>query len=334
MAILTPEEWDRFLSDHPQAHLLQTSAWGRLKSAFGWSAERVRSGPCAAQVLFRRLPGGFSFGYIPKGPVGEGWPAIWPEVDALCRRKKAIFLKVEPDGWEPLPGGFGEQNLPGFVPGMQEIQPRRTIVVDLAGGEGAVLERMKQKTRYNIRLAQKKEVVVEESSDLDAFHRLTLETGQRDGFGVHSGEYYRTAFEQFSPSGNCRLFLAKYQGQPLAGLMAFAHGRRAWYLYGASNDVERNRMPAYLVQWEAIRWAIQRGCAEYDLWGVPDFNEETLEAGFEHRSDGLWGVYRFKRGFGGELKRSLGSWDRVYRPALYRIYLWWAGRRAKAGAAA
>ena len=103
--------------------------------------------------------------------------------------------------------------------------------------------------------------------------------------------------------------MAEYEGRPLAGLMVFARGSRSWYFYGASNDEERNRMPTYLLQWEAMRWAKARGCSEYDLWGIPDADEEALEAGFASRSDGLWGVYRFKRGFGGTIKavfRGLG----------------------------
>jgi lipid II:glycine glycyltransferase (peptidoglycan interpeptide bridge formation enzyme) len=109
--------------------------------------------------------------------------------------------------------------------------------------------------------------------------------------------------------------------------MVFSDAKRAWYVYGASNDQERNRMPTYLLQWEAIRWAKARGCEEYDLWGVPDENEETLEANFETRHDGLWGVYRFKRGFGGQLKRAAQALDKVYMPLFYKLYLWrMAGR--------
>ena len=104
--------------------------------------------------------------------------------------------------------------------------------------------------------------------------------------------------------------------------MVFYQGWRAWYFYGASSDEERNRMPAYLLQWEAMRWARLHGCREYDLWGVPDEDESVLEANFTGRSDGLWGVYRFKRGFGGKLARSVGAWRRVYNPALYRLYQW------------
>jgi lipid II:glycine glycyltransferase (peptidoglycan interpeptide bridge formation enzyme) len=144
---------------------------------------------------------------------------------------------------------------------------------------------------------------------------------------VHSKEYYQRAYELFHPKGTCELLVAEYDGKPLASLMVFANAERAWYVYGASNDQERNRMPTYLLQWEAIRWAKARGCEEYDLWGVPDENEETLEANFESRHDGLWGVYRFKRGFGGQLKRAAQALDIVYMPLLYKFYLWrMAGR--------
>jgi lipid II:glycine glycyltransferase (peptidoglycan interpeptide bridge formation enzyme) len=131
--------------------------------------------------------------------------------------------------------------------------------------------------------------------------------------------------------GKAVLLQAEFQGQALAALMAFSHGPRAWYLYGASSDEERNRMPAYLLQWEAMRWAAQQGCREYDLYGIPDVDEEQLEAEFSDRSEGLWGVYRFKRGFGGEVRRSAGAWDRVYQPLAYRAYRWYLGRRSREG---
>jgi peptidoglycan pentaglycine glycine transferase (the first glycine) len=108
--------------------------------------------------------------------------------------------------------------------------------------------------------------------------------------------------------------------------VVFALGGCAYYLYGASTDEERNRMPTYLLQWRAMQWAKERGCTEYDLWGLPDEDEETLEAQFESRSDGLWGVYRFKRGFGGQVKRAAQALDRVYMPLLYRLYLWRMGK--------
>jgi len=151
-------------------------------------------------------------------------------------------------------------------------------------------------------------------------------TGERAEFGVHNLDYYRRAYEIFQPLGMCELLQAEYQGEPLAALMVFAYGERAWYIYGASSNKERNRMPPYLLQWEAMRWAKARGCTMYDLWGVPDCDENELEEHFTNRSDGLWSVYRFKRGFGGELRRGAGPWDRVYNPLLYTFYRWWMNR--------
>ena len=111
--------------------------------------------------------------------------------------------------------------------------------------------------------------------------------------------------------------------------MAFAPGKRAWYLYAASRDEQRQLNPTYLIQLEAMRWAGSKGCTEYDLYGVPDFDEETLEEQFTERKDGLWGVYGYKRRFGGRLLRSVGAWDRVYQPALYWLYRAWVARRRR-----
>ena len=341
MPEVTAAGWDEFLLACPHAHLLQAAAWGELKSAFGWEAIRIVVHPGTqaaggAQLLFRALLPGFTLAYLPKGPIhpdqdidrettAPAWADLWAEIDRVCRRKRAAFLLVEPDAWE------GEAipafNQPGFRPGAHAIQPRRTMLVDLDGSEDELLGRMKQKTRYNIRLAVKKGIVVQPSSDLEAFGRLMAATGERDGFGVHTTGYYQRAYDLFQPSGACRLFLANYEGQPVGGLMAFARGRRAWYFYGASSDEHRERMPAYLLQWEAMRWARQAGCREYDLWGVPDEDDDILEAGFTSRSDGLWGVYRFKRGFGGRLVRAAAPQERVYLPALHRLYRLLLSRR-------
>ena len=329
MPILTSAEWKQFTAKHPNTHLLQQAEWGMLKAEFGWQPVYLSDGESGAQILFRSLPLGFSLAYIPKGPLGHGSDPFWTDVDAVCREKRAVFLKVEPDAWEDdFP--IKELQRIGFRPSMHDLQPRRTIVVDLRGDEDEILAGMKQKTRYNIRLAARKDVVVAPSEDLQTFAELIEVTGERDAFGVHTLDYYRRAYELFHPLGMCQLFLASYRGQPLAGLMAFAFGNRAWYLYGASNDLERNRMPTYLVQWEAIRWAKEKGCTSYDLWGVPDHQEEDLERDFSTRSDGLWGVYRFKRGFGGTLQRSCGAWDKVYHRTAYLGYQALMGRRGRA----
>lgn len=326
MPLVPAPRWDQFLAAHPQAHLLQTSAWGDLKAAFGWRVVRICNADTGAQVLFKPLPLGLSVAYVPRGPVGANWPGLWPELDAVCRAHGAVFLKVEPDDWEPKSEAL-KQAMAGFGPQSVPIQPRRTLLIKLGGSEEDWLSQMKQKTRYNIHLAARKGVQVRQSEDVAAFYALMQTTGQRDRFAVHSQAYYQAAYDRFAQQENCALLVAEFEGQPLAGLMVFASGSRAWYLYGASNNLERNRMPAYLLQWEAMRWAAGRGCRTYDLWGIPDEDPETLESQFEQRSDGLWGVYRFKRGFGGQVCRQVGAWDRVYSPFLYGLYLRSAGRR-------
>lgn len=321
MAILTAGEWEQFTQTDPTTHILQTGPWGELKAGFGWSPRFIRVGQIGAMVLFKRLPLGMSVAYIPRGPVGIGnWSNLWPAVDDLCRQEKAVFLRVEPDLLEPVSEISIDQQLPGFEPSMATIQPPRTIFINLDPAEEELLKQMKSKTRYNIRLAKRKGVEVHQSADVEAFHSMSLTTGQRDEFGVHSLAYYQRVYDLFSPEGECVLLIAKYEGKPLAGMMAFAHGETAWYFYGASTNQERNRMPTYLLQWEAIRWAKQKGCRVYDMWGVPDFPKDELEAQFMDRSEGLWGVYRFKRGFGGKVSRTIGAWDRVYRPLLYKLY--------------
>jgi peptidoglycan pentaglycine glycine transferase (the first glycine) len=299
---------------------LQRSAWGELKSRFGWRVIRIVSGNTGAQVLFRGLPGNFSIAYIPKGPVGISTELL-SEIDAVCLEQNAIFLRIEPDCWEGQSGEYSEFGNTTWTPSTP-FQPRRTILVSLEGSEEDILARMKQKTRYNIRLAEKKDVTVTVSNKVDEFYQLAKTTSTRDSFGVHQLRYYQGFYDLFHPNGNCELFTAYYQGQPLASVFAAKSGSMAYYMYGASSDEERNRMPAYLVQWEAMKWAKAQGCQFYDLWGIPDMEEEQLEAEFLRREthQGLWGVYRFKRGFGGQAVRSVGAWDKVYKKSLYRLF--------------
>jgi len=321
-------DWKDFVRHAPHGHLLQTSAWGQLKSAFGWTPVTVRVGQHGAQILFRRLPLGLSLAYVPRGPLAD-WnqvKALGELVDALdklCRARNALCLKVEPDLPDMAAFG-GTLRALGFKPSPHTVQPRRTVVVDLSGTESEILARMKQKTRYNIGVAIKKGITVrlaQTSGDLETFTALMSETSQRDHFGVHTPDYYRQAYEIFHQAGQCELVLAECAGQILSGVMVFALGKRAWYLYGASAGSERQRMAPYLAQWEAMRWAKARGALVYDLWGVPDEDERFLESDFVQRHDGLWGVYRFKRGWGGQVVRTLGAWDRVYSPIGYRMYL-------------
>ncbi|MBN1889893.1 MAG: peptidoglycan bridge formation glycyltransferase FemA/FemB family protein [Thermoflexales bacterium] len=327
-----PAEWDSFVASHPAGHILQTWAWGALKTRFGWQAARLALTDGArlvagAQVLFRRLPLRLgTIAYVPRGPLvdrddEQTVHSLQDSLDQLCRAQRAAWLKIEPEA------ANSKYQIAGckLQPSSHTVQPPRTIVVDLRGSEEELLARMHAKTRYNIRLAGRKGVTVRSGTaeDLDAFYALMETTGTRDGFGVHSLDYYRAAFELFVLPGHARLLLAQVGDTVVAGVMVFALGEagqgRAWYFYGASGDAHRDKMPNYALQWEAMRWAREIGCVSYDLWGIPDEDESKLEAHYLERHDGLWGVYRFKRGFGGRVIRYAGAYDRVYNPWLYRL---------------
>ena len=334
--------WDAFVWEY--GHFLQSRGWGDFKSRFGWSAERVtieRSGKvvAGAQVLFRRGPLGLTLAYIPRGPVlarrDEDVLAEWVEaVDAIARGRRAIFLKVEPD-WEDTPTAHDLLHTLGFVPSPQTVQPRSTIVVDLAPSPEEILARMKSKWRYNIRLARRKQVVVRPvrtEEEFAHFLRMMRETARRDGFPVHTDAYYREAWRSFADEDRGVLLMAWYEALPLAAIFVVRWNRTAIYLYGASSNRERNRMPNHLLQWHAMLWAKERGATHYDLWGIPDevgAQPDVWAGRTPKRTDGLWGVFRFKQGFGGRIVRTVGAWDRVYNRPLYALYSWWIRRRRR-----
>ena len=332
-----PEQWDRLVAADPRGHLLQTWAWGQLKGEFGWAPERLaveRDGAllAGAQVLYRRV-GPLRIAYIPKGPVWveDDEPlvtALWQAIHRQARRRGAILLKVEPE-WredEAPPAWLGGQ---GWRPSRECIQPRRTIWVDLQATEEEILARMKPKWRYNIRLAERKGVQVREgrAAEVGIFYALLQITGRRDGFGIHRPEYYRRAWELFAPQERVKLYLASYQGEPLAGLMAYCFNRQAWYMYGASSDVHRELMPNHGLQWRAMQWAKAQGCIRYDLWGISDVDPRSPAAA-------LGGVQRFKEGFGGEVVRYVGAYDYPYSRPLYALLeRLWAARQRRGGRA-
>ena len=346
-APLNVSEWDSFVAGfqqkHPEkitsaagAHILQTSTWATLKCNFGWSATRLVARDqgrtvAGAQILFRPLPLGLgNIAYLPKGPLVD-----WSDIEqckyvlSLCdevsRARRALFLIVEPDlAYSEISNNVLKTL--GLAPSSQTIQPRRTITIDLKRGQTDILAGMKQKTRYNIRLAERSGVKVRIATsetvdtDLLRYQDLIERTGDRNKFGVHSAKYYSDVYHLFTPAKRVALLMAEYQDKPLASLMIFAYGGRAWYFYGASSGEERERMPAYALQWAAICWAKENCCHSYNLWGVPDEERDYLESEFANRKDGLWPVYRFKRGFGGQLERSVGAWEKVYYPWAHRLY--------------
>lgn len=335
----TPQQWDAFVSAHPRAHILQLSSWAGQKRPYGWESARLALMKddqivAGAQLLFRRLP--FRLGtmaYLPMGPllVNGSWrTALWRAVDEVCRQRRAAFLKWEPgilENGDPPPD-FARY---GFRQSEQTVQPPRTILIDISGDDETILARMNQGTRRKIRQSQKNSVRYYEASreDVAKFTRMMQTTGSRNAFGVHEPSYYSLAYDLFVPQ-HAALILAEHtepetEDQPartddLAGVFVFSVGKTAWYFYGVSSNIKRNLMASFGVQWQAIRWAKRRGCTVYDMWGIPDEDEAALEAQFESRDDGLWGVYGFKRGWGGRVVRSAGAWDKVYNPLVYAAF--------------
>jgi peptidoglycan pentaglycine glycine transferase (the first glycine) len=334
-------EWDAFVAAHPHGSILQTDGWARLKNRFGWSSQRVwlrRDGQlvAGAQLLFRSVALGIlKIAYMPHGPLvdwqdEEQVAVLFNQIDQAMYQRGASLLKMEPFIWQDNPDSQAWSDICQqyeLLTDTDSIQPPRTVMIDLRPSTEEILMAMKQKTRYNIRLAERKEVTVRQGTaeDIPIFNRLIRITAQRDDFGVHQPDYYRAAYELFAPD-NAALLLAEYQDEPLAGVMVFACGPKAAYLYGASSNEERQRMPSYAAQWAAMQWAKARGCTSYDMWGVPDAPEAELEDNFLERQDGLWPVYRFKRGFGGDIRRTVGPADRIYNKLVHRLYHWYRNR--------
>jgi len=329
------EEWDKAVAGHPSGHLLQSFPWGELKAGFGWP-EPIRvlwNDPPngGAQILFRKLPLGFTVGYIPKGPwwdwTNEHVTTALGEIKRVALKRRAVAVILEPNAPDGEPLRYRLKSL-GLSP-TRSIQPRSTMKVMLDGSEEEILSRMHRKTRYNVRLSARKGIVVKDGtqSDIPHFYRLMKETSTRDGFPIHSLDYYLRAYELLVRSGYGRLLLSLYDGETIAGIMVAAFGREGIYLYGASGNLHRDKMPNHALQWEAIKWVKSKGCLYYDLWGIPDevgIEPEKYAKMGDYGRGGLWGVYRFKLGFGGKVVRSIGAWVMDVIPGgslIYELYL-------------
>jgi lipid II:glycine glycyltransferase (peptidoglycan interpeptide bridge formation enzyme) len=336
----TPGEWDQLISHLPDPHLLQTWEWSRVKSRFGWSASAAvwdspgGAGQVAAGMILRRpiaigrLGSGASMLYCPKGPLADWSDAatrdrLLDDLQQTAAREHAIFVKIDPDVVVAtgIPSGLSsDQHEPGKAVmaefmrrrwrySAEQVQFRNTVLLQLAFSESALLERMKPKTRYNIRLAQRKGVSVRAGrpDELSMLYNMYAQTSLRDHFAIRDEEYYQTVWNTFmvEPSASenrpwCEPLVAEVEGEVVAAISVFFFARRAYYLYGMSSDRHRDKMPNHLLQWEAIRLAKSRGCEIYDLWGAPDRFDE---------SDRMWGVFRFKEGLGGKVVRTCGAWD-------------------------
>jgi len=263
----------------------------------------------------------FKLGYIPKGPLtrwedAERAAQLLEDLEALATQESMILLKIDPDVRADTETGDVIRRLlkqRGWRPSFEQIQFRNTMLLDLHPDLDTLLMNMKSKWRYNVRLAARKgvEVRVATRAELPLLYEMYAETSERHEFIIREGNYYLDVWETFMDAGLATPLLAEVQGEPVAMLILFHFGTWAWYMYGASRDAHRSYMPNHRLQWEAIRYAKELGCETYDLWGAPDEMQE---------SDPMWGVYRFKVGFGAEFTPHIGAYDYAPRPLLYRVY--------------
>ncbi len=336
--------WNRLITSFPGAHILQSWQWGEVKSQFGWRPlyciweEPTDNSVRAAALVLERSATLPLIGtrlrllYAPRGPV-LCWEdqttrrQVLKDLAALARDRRALFIKIDPEvslgsGTQQAgdavanPTGLGlieDLRAGGWRFSEEQVQFRNTVMIDLSPNLGDLLANMKQKARYNIRLAQRKGVSVRrgEASDIDLLYRMYAETAARDDFVIRDASYYRTLWTVMFTAGMAEALIAEVQGEAVAALVLFHFGAKAWYMQGMSRPLHREKMPNHLLQWEAIQRAKELGCKVYDLWGAPDVFEED---------DPLWGVYRFKEGLGGRVIRTVGAWDFPTWLPGYRLY--------------
>jgi lipid II:glycine glycyltransferase (peptidoglycan interpeptide bridge formation enzyme) len=332
--IATDEEHERynaFASSSAYADILQSWEWGEVKRRSGWTPRRFfveeDGGRIvgSAQVLGRRpVRGAPRLLYAPRGPVVEGFrsealAALIGEVRA--RAGGAFLLKCDP----PIEDGSHEAAAMGGAgfrlersAGFGGVQPKAVMVLDLAPDPEKIFAGFRSKWRYNVRLAERKGVEVARAGrdDLPAFYELLIETARRDHFFVRGRRYFEDLFDILEPAGMMAMFLARYEGTPIAGALCMGFGPRLTYVYGASSNEHRNVMPNHLMQWTMIRWAKEQGYGIYDFRGVsPVRDGKPVE---EH----LAGLNRFKDGFGARYVEYAGTFDLPLRPLVYRGWVW------------
>lgn len=330
-------DWNARLRSLPNAHVLQTWEWGEFKRATtGWQPLRLAflqgSELVAMASVGLRRHGPLRVLYAPRGP-SLAWEdaslraAVLDQLQSLARRHGALWLKIDPDlpCATGLPGSPEEQPHPpgaalrdelrqrGWSFAAEQVQFRNSITIDLERSDADLLASFSANTRRKVRLAERREVRVRAATadELDTLYALYRVTGKRDGFLIRPQSYYLQAWGSFLQAGLAHALIAEHQNVPLAHVILFHFGERCFYFYGASSGEQKQRMPNYALQWQAMRWARAQGYRSYDLWGAPEVFDE---------SDPLWGVYGFKRGFRGVVTRSVGAWD--FPPSRLRYHLW------------
>ncbi len=319
-------EYEAFVQSHPKGHFAQSSFWAKQKPAWSWRAIICRDGAGKIKgslaFLIRKMPVvRRNIMYACRGPVcylddRETFGELIAAAKELARQEKAYVIKIDPDvpsdntAFAKLLEEFGfrtRSNGKNF----EAIQPKYVFRLYLNGRtEEEVFAAFHQKWRYNIRLAIKKgvEVRICGKEMVPDFARIMIETGVRDNFATRPPEYFASMLDNLGE--HARLYMAFHEGQPIAGTLAINYGDKVWYLYGASSNEHRNLMPNYLLQWNMIQWAIESGSRVYDFRGVSgDVSEDNP----------LYGLYRFKKGFGGDFTEFVGEYDYVLKKGAYFI---------------
>ncbi|MGI6251086.1 MAG: lipid II:glycine glycyltransferase FemX [Anaerolineaceae bacterium] len=340
--VSSASKWNQLIQTLPDPHILQTWEWGQSKIKNGWhpktfvwrdSDNRIQGATLLLERQQTLLPGlTLRVLYCPKGPLLD-WEdkaltqRVLADLEAYTKQRKALLIKIDPDvklgegipnteNARENPGGqdvraLMQQRLWRYSP--DQVQFSNTVLLDLTKTEDELLAAMKQKTRYNIRLAARKGVQVRQGSltDLPLLYDMYAETAVRDDFVIRGESYYLDLWTRFMQAGMCTPLLAEVEGKTVAAIVLFHFGGIARYLYGMSLPLHREFMPNYLLQWEGIQLAKAMGCHSYDFWGAPFVFDE---------SDSMAGVYRFKEGFNGVTTRYLGAYDYAPKPAAYRAY--------------
>jgi len=336
----TLAEYEEFVQHHPKGNFAQSSYWAKQKSAWLWRAIACRGEDGKIKgtlsVLIRPMPG---FDLIPatrccmmyasRGPVCDiddyaTMDELFAKAKELAKGHGAYVLKIDPDvpssetAFTDYMRKYGFELKSGGAE-FEAIQPRYVFRLYLNGrSEEELLASFHQKTRYNIRLAMKKGVQVEVCGKemVPEFGRLMLTTGVRDGFVTRQPQYFADILDNLGE--HARLYMAfidepqadgTTRRKAIAGTLAIWYGDKVWYLYGASSNEDRNYMPNYLLQWEMIRWAVEKGCRVYDFRGVPG------DVGEDHP---LYGLVKFKRGFNGDYTEFVGEMDLVLSRFWYK----------------
>ncbi len=315
-------ELDAFTAEHKNGHFMQTSLWGRVKDDWGWFGVICRNdggeitGTLA--VLVRKISGlPYHMMYAPRGPVcdfddRDTFRSLIGAAKAEGKKLKAYELKIDKDvpACDEVYKGIARDE--GFLirkhaDGLDGFQCCIVNRINIDGrSEDEVFASFHSKHRYNKRVAEKHNVEVRicGSEMKEEFFKIMKVTGERDNFAIRSADYFGKILDTFGE--NARLYMAFYEGQPIAGALAVLWGNKVWYFYGASLSSHRNVMPNHLLQWEMIKWAIESGCDIYDFRGIKCLDE----------GDGL---YRFKKGFGGEFIEFAGEMDLILKPAAAKI---------------